>query len=112
MSRFSDVFFRFQRLNSKLSLAAQLGMPDVAVRHVLKPETTKRSHRNERNETTETSETTCETTKTKNRYDNVNTIRNDQNKTTGQQKTELSFIYDFLSSKAVLYRLKEKVVLF
>ena len=44
-------FFRFQRFHSKLSLAAQLGMPDVAVRHVLKPETTKRSHRNERNET-------------------------------------------------------------
>ena len=88
-------FFRFQRFHSKLSLAAQLGMPDVAVRHVLKPETTKRSHRNERNETTETSETTYETNKTKKRYDNMNTIRNDQNKTTGQQKTELSFIYDF-----------------
>ena len=36
------------------------------MRHVLKPETTKRNHRNERNETTETTETseTTETTET------------------------------------------------
>ena len=56
--------------------------------HVLKPETTKR------NETTE-KKPPKQAKRPKQKRDTTNTIRNDQNNTTGQQKTELSYIYDF-----------------